>query len=226
MQQNEEQKNGLSWSAPQSQQSSQSQLQRQPAPAQKALAPVQPKLSPAQSSAGKYVALLVTGVIAGVLIAWTWSAMRSSGTPVATSTATSTAQIKKQTEVPKTALEPQGGEAAAAAPGAAEGSDSSLMVMNLQAPGDSVAIAKAVVSSPTWVVVYEDNSGKPGNALGAALFFPDKQSGSVELLRPTVSGKSYLITKQVDNGDRKFSLKGDLPLTEGGVQMWVTLQVQ
>jgi len=82
------------------------------------------------------------------------------------------------------------------------------------------------VSAPTWIVVYENNAGQPGNALGAALFFPENQGGTVELLRGTTAGKSYLATEQVDNGDRKFSLKDDQFLSEDGVPQWVTFEVK
>lgn len=108
----------------------------------------------------------------------------------------------------------------------AEGSDATLLIMSPQAAGTSVTISKAIVAEPTWIVVYENNNGTAGNALGAALFFPDRQSGTVELLRATVSGKSYLVAKQVDNGDHRFSLRDDQLLSEGGEVQWVSFDVQ
>ena len=101
-----------------------------------------------------------------------------------------------------------------------------LTVMSPQAAGNSVAIAKAAVSVPTWIVIYENNNGKPGNALGAALFSPGYQVGTVEFLRGTTAGKSYLATEQVDNGDRKFSLKEDQFITVDDEVQWVAFEVK
>jgi hypothetical protein len=158
--------------------------------------------------------MIVVGVIVGVLVAWGWSSMRPSGTPItASSTTTGSATAGTNLGVSTTSIP-------------ALGADPSLLIMSPQSSGRSVAIAKAIVSVPTWVVIYENKEGKPGNALGAALFFPERQTGSVELLRATTAGKSYLAVKQVDNGDRKFSLKGDPFLSEGGNVMWVTFEVK
>ncbi len=102
------------------------------------------------------------------------------------------------------------------------GSTSSLVVTTPQKAGLSVAISKADVSGVTWVVVYEGQNGKPGNVLGAAIFSPDHESGTVDLLRTTLAGQTYFVTEHSDNGDRKFSLKDDPLLTENGQPTWVT----
>jgi len=86
--------------------------------------------------------------------------------------------------------------------------DSVLTVPASQKAGMSVAVAKATVSKPTWVVVYDSVGGKPGNALGAQLVF---KSGAVNiaLLRSTVAGKTYFVGERVDNGDHKYSKTND-----------------
>src|SRR3989338_153171 len=198
---------GLSWSTP----AASAPVQKPVAP-QKA-APAVAAKSAAGGTTSKYVSMVVVGVLAGVLIAWGYSSWRAPTGGATTSTATSTADTKTAATADTTSLP-------------VIGSDAALAIASPQKPGTSVAVEKAVVSTPTWVVVYENKGGAPGNALGAALFFPEGTSGTVELLRGTVSGRSYLAARQVDNGDRKFSLKDDQFLTEGGKVVWVTFEVK
>jgi hypothetical protein len=198
---------GLSWSTPQNQNQPQKPVQ-------------QPKLpvAPAQqnTNAAKYAGMVVVGIVAGVVLAWGWSSWRPSpGATVDNNAATTTSSGSTTTG-------DNLGVDTSTLP--AIGTNSSLNIASPQAAGNSVAVAKAIVSAPTWVVIYEDNNGKPGNALGAALFFPGGQTGTVELLRATMPGKTYLAAEQVDNGDRKFSLKDDQFLTEGGQVQWVTFK--
>ena len=193
---------GLSWSTPLS---SQAPAQK---PATSPKVPASLKAPTSNASSAKYIGMIVVGVVAGIIIAWGWTALRSPASETATSTATGGNLGVNTNTVP------------------ALGSDPALTVMSPQPAGRSVAIAKAIVSSPTWIVVYDNKDGKPGNALGAALFFPEGQSGTVALLRSTMPGKTYLVAKQVDNGDRKFSLKDDQLLSEGGVVQWVSFETK
>jgi hypothetical protein len=81
-----------------------------------------------------------------------------------------------------------------------------------------VAVSRVLVSQPTWVVVYEDHAGVPGNALGAELFLPQSegtaQSGTVELLRGTLPGQTYFAGEALDDGDKIFSLTNDKPIRD------------
>jgi len=207
---NQNKQNGLSWSAPQNQNN---QQQKPQAHNNK---PPMVVAATADKNAAKYAGMAVVGIIAGVLIAWGWVSWQGSpdttaGGNMAISTATdsSTGGMGVGTNTGTTS---------------AIGSSSSLTIASPQAAGTSVAVSKAVVTSPTWIVVYENKDGGPGNALGAALFFPGNQTGTVELLRGTTPGKTYLAVKQVDNGDRKFSLKDDQFLSEGGEVQWVSFE--
>lgn len=173
------------------------------------------------SSASRYAGMIVLGVIAGVLIAWGFSAARK-GTPSTATNASSTVSTQG-TQAVGSASDNLGINTNSAP---AIGADPGFTIMSPQTAGSQVVVYKAIVSQPTWIVVYDNKGGQPGNALGAALFFPEVQSGTVELLRPTLSGKSYLAVKQVDNGDRKFQLHGDQFLSEGGEVQWVTFEVR
>ena len=79
-----------------------------------------------------------------------------------------------------------------------------------------MVVTNVMVSEPTWVVIYEDNAGIQGNALGASLFLPQSegtaQNGTVQLLRATLPGQSYLAGESIDNGDKMFSLTTDKPV--------------
>ncbi len=188
---------GLSWSTP----------VQNPMPAQKSAVTSKVQVMPATpaSNSAKYIGMIVFGVIAGIIIAWSWSSFNSP--KGSTSTAGTELGVDASTALPL-------------------GSGFGLTIASPQIAGNSVVVAKVIVSSPTWVVVYENNAGQPGNALGAALFSPESQTGTVELLRGTTAGKSYLATEQVDNGDRKFSLKDDQFLSKDGAPQWVTFEVK
>ncbi len=85
------------------------------------------------------------------------------------------------------------------------------------------------VSVPTWVVVYDNKNGVRGNALGAALFTPTSAKGAVylTLLRATTAGQTYLIGRNVDNGDQIFSLQTDGPVVDTtGAPIYQTLEVR
>ena len=188
---------GLSWTTP----------AQSPMPAQKPAAPPKAQVMPAKpaSSSTKYAGMIVLGVIAGVIIAWGWSALNAPKESALTS-----ANTNPPAETSGRLVETD-----------------ERFLGSPQAAGNSVSVATAAISSPTWIVVYENNNGNPGNALGAALFFPGNQGGTVELLRGTTAGKSYLVTLQTDNGDRKFSLKDDqFLLSADGAPQWVTFEVK
>jgi hypothetical protein len=154
------------------------------------------------SSTAKYAGFIAGGVVIGMLIAWGFTGMRGSenskGEAVETMSATTTA----------------------------EAASNSLKILSPQLAGNEVVVSSINVTAPTWVVVYDNVGGSRGNALGAALFFPGQSGGTVELLRPTLAGKSYLAYEQLDNGDRKFSLKDDTYVATNGAAQWVKFDVK
>jgi len=145
-------------------------------------------------SAAKVTGWLAVGVVAGVLIAWgATSLVRHNGTNTTTAgslqNATSTDQVATSTL---------------------------LSVASPQKAGMTVEVSGVNVSEPTWVVVNESRNGKPGNVLGAALFFPGSSTGTVTLLRGTVAGESYFVSERKDNGDHRFSMSADVAVTIDG----------
>lgn len=163
----------------------------------------------------RYVSI---GVVAFVLLAAgaAWSVGRSK--PVSSNlNAVQNTPVAKNIE----------NSAALSAPVAAADVSLGALTVQNQPAGLSVAIANASVATETWLVVYESRAGKPGNVLGAALFFPGSSSGTVELLRATRAGETYFVGKSTDNGDRRFSMTTDTPVTDAaGAAQLVTFIAQ
>ena len=166
-QNNTEQKKSLSWSDPNA--------------AGKQTPGVEWGSMPATMSMVKRVAAAVAATVVLVaLVVWSVSALRAGRQDgIANTAATSNAYGADTTAAGSDATDTVSG--------------SSLLTIVPQSAGMSVSVAGLSVTTPTWVVVYEDVAGKPGNTLGAALVFPGQNAVTVSLLRATVSGQTYLV---------------------------------
>ncbi len=182
---------------------------------------------------------VVGGVIIVVaLIAWAFVAARradkTGNEAVETATTTSTINDENASVTPSTVTPAVNTTTAVASanvlpstvPVGMSADASQLTVPTPQAAGSQVEVSNMVATVPTWVVIYENNNGKAGNALGAALFLPGHTSSQVELLRNTVAGQTYLVSEAQDtDGTHVFSLKGDAPvLDQNNSQIWVQFQ--
>ena len=83
-----------------------------------------------------------------------------------------------------------------------------------QAAGNKVILSSVLLEKSTWVVVHEDRDGKPGNILGAHRFNAGVSLGVVELVRGTTAGGVYYTMLHIDDGERGFDYKKDIPLTD------------
>lgn len=91
-------------------------------------------------------------------------------------------------------------------------SNNSIMV-NDQAAGGIVMIAKVSLAQDGWVAIHEQADGKPGRILGAQRFDMGVYSGGqVELLRDTMAGNTYYAMIHIDDGDKIFDPHVDLPV--------------
>ena len=189
----QDKKSGLSWSAPAGGAAKPSAGPNQT----KQLLPAQNGVSGKGGSASMYAGLFVGGLIIGILLSWGWSVAvnRSGGNTTATSTQTNTQAGTQESATSSTGSEMMGEE---------------LTVPSPQKAGQSVVIDNAVAGEPTWVVVYENRNGAPGNILGAQLFFTSGP-GIVTLLRGTEAGQTYYVGLAKDNGDHKFTKSLDNP---------------
>ncbi len=83
-----------------------------------------------------------------------------------------------------------------------------------QKAGSVVAVTNVTLSQLAWIVVHEDANGAPGWTLGARRYDAGIHLGEVELVKPTVSGKTYQVVIHADDGDKQFDLKKDLPVVD------------
>lgn len=77
--------------------------------------------------------------------------------------------------------------------------------------GSAVTIASVTLPASGWVAIRDYQNEKMGNTLGAKLFAAGTSSGTIELLRPLVSGSTYVAVPLKDNGDGAYKGSDDLP---------------
>jgi hypothetical protein len=161
-----------------------------------------------KSYTGTYVSIFIAGVIIGALVGWGIAGSHHGGLTALTATSTETAATSTSSQ----------GQHSTAPVLNITSTSGDFVISSPQTAGFDVAVSRVVVSQPTWVVVYEDHAGVPGNALGAELFLPQSgnaaQSGTVELLRGTLPGLTYLAGEALDDGDKVFSLESDKPVRD------------
>lgn len=150
-----------------------------------------------------YAAFLVVGILIGALLATGWEAFKQPAASASQQAVANTAAVAQTTPT------------------------NPALVVDDQPAGQSATIKGLNIAKPTWVVVYVSREGKPGNALGARLYFPRDKKGSVGLLRNTEPGQTYIVGLSVDNGDHVFSLAADHPLPDAdGGPLWATFRAQ
>lgn len=99
------------------------------------------------------------------------------------------------------------------------------IVVSDQVAGISAKIDLVELEKLSWVAIHEDNNGAPGNILGAQLFDSGANSGTVELLRGMLPARTYYAMVHLEDGDRAFDPKKDLPLIDDvGQPVWAIFQ--
>ncbi len=101
--------------------------------------------------------------------------------------------------------------------------DDSLTIEDQDA-GNSVLVSNLSLSEKRWVVIHEETNGKPGNILGARLFFENDTDGEVDLLRETKENSKYYailykVAERDKEQDRIFDTDRDLPLVKENGEM-------
>lgn len=106
--------------------------------------------------------------------------------------------------------------------------DTNSVSVSNQSAGSMVALGNVSMTQNGWVVVHEaDASGNPGWILGAQRFDAGTYtSGQVELLRGTVSSKTYFVMIHNDNGDKMFDFHTDTPVTTDGTAVMTSFVAQ
>jgi hypothetical protein len=207
-----QQKPTLSWSQPAAAKPAATGSVPPATPVQPLKQTATPKTAPMAdntSNTGTYVGIFVAGLIIGALIGWGVTSNNTNGT---SSIATSTDTLEG-TATGSTTTQSNTSSGVNLA-GSTMDTSGAVVLASSQPAGFAVAVTKATVTQPTWLVVYEDHAGVPGNVIGAGLFFAGTNSGTIELLRATLPGQSYFIGQTLDDGDKIFSLATDKPVRD------------
>lgn len=195
----------LSWSQPSS---TNAQAQKPMQSNQSHISNTKP--SAAQSGiSGSVIWGFIAGIIIGLLIGWAWFGLRP-GVPsngAATTTESGETTTAGNTNSNSTSSETQ-------KPAGVTASDVTLAVPKIQPAGMTVEVSAVSAGAPVWAVVYENENGAPGWALGAKKFMPEETSGTITLLRATTAEKSYLVGLTTDIAGAAFDIHVNAPLTD------------
>ncbi len=95
------------------------------------------------------------------------------------------------------------------------------MVISDQFPGNIVYISSVQIDQPGFIAIHKDKNGTPGDIIGSQYFDKGINPGKITLTSPTVEGGIYYAMLHLDDGDKKFDAKKDLPLkdTSGNIIM-------
>ncbi len=185
--------------------------------------PVHKDMPAQKSGMGKIVSIFIAGLVVGFLIGWGWSATR----PAPTTTTNTTQTTSADTQTADTGSSAVSGIGISNTGNVTATGASSFTIPSPQDSGMQVAVASALVTQPTWIVVYDNVNSQPGRVLGAELIFPTTKSGAVDLLRGTLPGQKYFVGESVDDGDKIFSIQNDKPVRDAqGNPVWVTFQTR
>lgn len=90
-----------------------------------------------------------------------------------------------------------------------------VVVVNDQPAGNKVIISMISLDAGGWIAIHEGTKDSLGVILGARRFDEGKYFGeTIELLRATERGTSYIAVLHTDDGDSDFDFKRELPLKD------------
>lgn len=95
------------------------------------------------------------------------------------------------------------------------GTDLGTLQIVIQTSGTQVHVKRVTVERAGWVAIHEIEGGHVLNALGARRLDAGTHNDIVvELLRATEPGREYAAILYVDNGNKEFEVRGDLPMID------------
>ncbi len=99
-------------------------------------------------------------------------------------------------------------------PSVSAASDNKISV-EIQSAGKEVAVSSVALTGESWIVIHEDEAGKPLRILGAKRLNAGTYTNVVvKLLRETVEGHTYYAMLHGDDGDGLFDSKKDMVETD------------
>ncbi len=93
---------------------------------------------------------------------------------------------------------------------------SNAIFISDQRPGSFVTINLVFLEKPGYVIIYNDNRGRPGEIIGSTKLLVKGESGDVvaNLVRPSVHGEEFFAVIHEETGDGIFSPNLDTPLRD------------
>ena len=161
--------------------------------------------------------MFIMGVIIGMVIIWVWGDARKSpqaeneqatpkeelGIP-----SVGVSDIIKDTAVVSSVVKPTKSVVAIEP----VSSNSTITLSAIQPAGSIVAIDNISSKDSVWAVVYEYNDNTFGRVLGAARFFPNHTSGTIELGRATLPNLQYFVGLVADVESHSYTAGKNAPL--------------
>jgi hypothetical protein len=85
-----------------------------------------------------------------------------------------------------------------------------------QRPGSAIAISFVSLAKPGFVVIQENEGGKPGAILGNSRLLPkgESKNSSFRIIRSLRNGEALFAVLYEDSGDSAFSPKYDIPVRD------------
>ena len=199
-----------------------------------------------QDSTGRVIGIIVGIIIVFALVAWGIVTMHkksvsdesASATTTnetiatdetqTTDTSTTPAPATTDTTKPDTSITSSKPAPVATPVATAPAGSATFSVPATQDAGSQVSVTGLSLSAPTWIIVYDNaDSATPGWILGAGLYFPGDSAGTVHLLRPTVSSKTYSVSAALDDGNKSFNKATEKYVTDAtGAQVWMKFQTR
>jgi hypothetical protein len=164
----------------------------------------------------KTVVSFITGLLIGGLLVWIFSSTPEEEKQLEKKTEkTDTEQTTKKEDVKSdTTAKTEGAKTGQVEMKKIEVGEGKLTVPEQDA-GASIVLGEVKLPTKSgWIVVRDDVNGVPGNILGAARYNADEglMPTMVELIRSTVSGKSYQAMFYTEEGTVGFALGEDKPI--------------
>jgi hypothetical protein len=153
----------------------------------------------------RLIGTFVAGLIIGLLVAWAWFDLRGNGSGRPSATGTSSDEfVITQTAGQNTGTATTGtGSTGSSQTGTpATASVATVSVSGDQKAGSAVTGVTVSTKEPIWAIVYS-NPDRTGQVMGAVRFAAGR-TGTIELVHPIVSGKTYYIGLAKDTADRKY----------------------
>lgn len=171
---------------------------------------------------------IIAGLVALVVIiggGWLIARERSGSVTGTNATSTETVTGSETTNAGSNiGSTPTGGESKPAVTIPTSSASGETITVLDQPAGANVLVAEVNLTKPSWVAVRDTRGWYPG----AAWFSGSEKSVAIPLMRNTEAGQSYEVVIFVDNGDKKFELRGGdtLLTTNSGTPVSATFKAQ